>query len=332
MFVLPVGSRSELAKVDFRLAYRSTMPATEKIMDTGPNHINVCICTFRRPRLLQRLLHEVVKQETNGLFTYSVVVADNDGSRSAESVVSEIAATSVIPIVYCVEPRQNISLTRNRAIANATGNFIAFIDDDEFPEERWLLTLFEAYRKYGADGVLGPVKCHFDEKPPRWVIKGKFYERPTYPTGFVIDWTKGRTGNVLLRRQILEDEEAAFSPEFHRAGDQDFFRRMIAKGHVFIWCNEAVAYEVVPPIRWTRTFMLKRALLRGTIRMQHPTSRGRKIAKALIAVPSYTIAIPFSLVLGHHRFMYLLIRLCDHLASLMTFVGIKPIRSQLITD
>jgi len=308
------------------------MSAAEKIMDTGQNHINVCICTFRRPRLLQRLLHEVEKQETNGLFTYSVVVADNDGSRSAESVVSEIAATSDIPIVYCVEPRQNISLTRNRAIANATGDFIAFIDDDEFPAERWLLTLFEAYRKYGADGVLGPVKCHFDEKPPRWVIKGKFYERPTYPTGFVIDWTKGRTGNVLLRRQILEDEEVAFSPEFHRAGDQDFFRRMIAKGHVFIWCNEAVAYEVVPPIRWTRTFMLKRALLRGTIRMQHPTSRGRNIAKALIAVPSYTIAIPFSLVFGHHRFMYLLTRLCDHLASLMTFVGIKPIRSQLITD
>jgi succinoglycan biosynthesis protein ExoM len=260
------------------------------------------------------------------------VVADNDGSRSAESVVSEIAAKSDIPIVYCVEPRQNISLTRNKAIANAIGDFIAFIDDDEFPAKRWLLTLFEAYRKYGVDGVLGPVKCHFDEKPPRWVIKGKFYERPTYPTGFVIDWTKGRTGNVLLRRQILEDGEVAFSPEFHRAGDQDFFRRMIAKGHVFIWCDEAVAYEVVPPIRWTRTFMLKRALLRGTIRMQHPTSRGRKIAKALIAVPSYTIAIPFSLAFGHHRFMYLLIRLCDHLASLMTFVGIKPIRSQLITD
>jgi len=51
-------------------------------MDTGQNHINVFICTFRRLRLLQGLLHEVVKQETNGLFTYSVVVADNDGSRS----------------------------------------------------------------------------------------------------------------------------------------------------------------------------------------------------------------------------------------------------------
>jgi succinoglycan biosynthesis protein ExoM len=295
-------------------------------------HVSVCICTYRRPHLLKRLLQTLEKQETDGLFTFSIVVADNDGGRSAEALVSDFAADAAIAVTYCVQPQQNISLTRNKAIANATGDFIAFIDDDEFPAKRWLLTLFEVCGKYGADGVLGPVKCHFDEKPPRWVIKGKFYERPTYPTGFVIDWTKGRTGNVLLRRQILEDGETAFSPEFHRAGDQDFFRRMIAKGHVFIWCNEAVAYEVVPPVRWTRTFMLKRALLRGTIGMQHPTSRWRRIAKAVIAVPVYTIALPFSLVLGHHRFMYLLIRICDHLASLLTFVGIKPVRSQLITD
>jgi glycosyltransferase involved in cell wall biosynthesis len=282
--------------------------------------------------LLRRLLQALEKQETEGLFTFSIVVADNDGERSAEALVADFAADTAIAVTYCVEPRQNISLARNRAIANATGDFIAFIDDDEFPAQRWLLALFEACDRYGADGVLGPVKCHFDEKPPRWVIKGKFYERPTYPTGFVIDWTKGRTGNVLLRRQILENGDTAFNPEFHRAGDQDFFRRMITKGHLFIWCNEAVAYEVVPPIRWTRTFMLKRALLRGTIGMQHPTSRRRRIAKAVIAVPVYILALPFSLALGHHRFMNILIRLCDHSASLLTFVGIKPVKSQLITD
>ena len=303
------------------------------VVAKASQHICVCICTYKRPQLLRRLLGDLAGQETNGLFSYSIVVADNDHLRSAEAVVKDFAAVATnIPVKYCMQPQQNISLTRNKAIANATGDFIAFIDDDEFPAERWLLTLFQACGKYGADGVLGPVKCHFDENPPRWVIKGKFYERPTYPTGFVIDWTKGRTGNVLLRKQILEDGETGFSPEFHRAGDQDFFRRMIAKGRVFIWCDEAVAYEVVPPVRWTRTFMLKRALLRGTIGMQHPTTRWRRIAKAVIAVPAYTIALPFSLVLGHHRFMSLLIRLCDHLAGLLAVVGIKPVRSQLITD
>ena len=301
-------------------------------MTNETNHISVCVLTYKRPSSLKRLLGDLAKQETVGRFTYSIVVADNDVQRSAETLVSDFAADAPIPVTYCVEPQQNISLARNKAIANATGDLIAFIDDDEFPAKRWLLTLFEACDKYGADGVLGPVKCHFDEKPPKWVIKGRFYERPTYPTGFEIDWTKGRTGNVLLKRQILGAGDSAFSPEFHRAGDQEFFRRMIAKGHRFIWCDEAVAYEVVPPIRWTRTFMLKRALLRGTIRMQHPTSRLSKIAKAVIAVPVYAVTLPLALVLGQDKFMNVLVRLFDHLGSLLTFVGIKPVKNQLVTD
>ena len=62
-----------------------------------------------------------------------------------------------------------------------------------------------------------------------------------------------------------------FRPEFLTGEDQDFFRRMIDRGHVFVWCDEAVAYEVVPPVRWRRTFMLRRALLRGRISLLHPT-------------------------------------------------------------
>jgi succinoglycan biosynthesis protein ExoM len=297
-----------------------------------PDHISVCICTYKRPKLLKRLLGDLTHQETDGLFTYSIVVADNDVSRSAERLVSDLAATTTIPVTYCVQPEQNISLTRNVAIKNATGNFIAFIDDDEFPIKRWLVTLLKACNEYDVDGVLGPVKCHFDEEAPKWVVKGKFYERPTYPTGFVIDWRKGRTGNVLLKRQILDGIEQPFSREFHRSGDQDFFRRMIARGHKFIWCDDAQAFEVVPPTRWTRSFMLKRALLRGTISMQHPTSKFTDIAKSAVAVPAYTVALPFALLLGQHRFMNLLVRMFDHLGRLLTFVGLKPVKSQLITD
>jgi succinoglycan biosynthesis protein ExoM len=296
------------------------------------NHISVCVLTYKRPQALKRLLEGLRNQETGGKFTYSIVVADNDCSRSSEALVSEFSAGIAIPVIYCVEPRQNISLARNKAIANATGDFIAFIDDDEFPTKCWLLTLFEACQKYIVDGVLGPVKCHFDEEPPQWILKGRFYERPTYPTGLVIDWPKGRTGNVLLKKDVFDGTDSPFDPNFHRAGDQDFFRRMIAKGHVFVWCDEATAYEVVPPVRWTRKFMLKRALLRGMIGMQHPKTRARRAFKAILALPLYTVALPFALLLGQHRFMYLLIRVFDHTAGLLTLMGLRPLKNQLITD
>jgi glycosyltransferase involved in cell wall biosynthesis len=260
------------------------------------------------------------------------VVADNDHLRSAEAVVSDFAAASSIPIKYSVEPRQNIALARNKAVENAVGDFIAFIDDDEFPTKRWLLTLFKACKDNNVGGVLGPVKPHFDEEPPKWVVKGKFHERPTYPTGFVIDWRKGRTGNVLLKRQLFEGGEPPFRPEFLTGEDQDFFRRMIEKGGTFIWCNEAVAFEVVPPTRWKIKFMLRRALLRGAISPVDPTFGARDIAKSVIAVPVYTAALPFALMLGQHRFMDLLVRLFHHLGKLLASLGVNPIGDPYVTD
>jgi succinoglycan biosynthesis protein ExoM len=312
--------------------FAETKPVTEKIMDVSRKHISVCICTYKRPQLLQRLLHEVVKQETNGLFTYSVVVVDNDSMRSAESVVSQFASESNTPFMYCVEPRQNISLARNEAISHATGDYVAFIDDDEFPERSWLLLLFKACNEYGVDGVLGPVKRHFDQEPPKWIVKGNFYERVVYPTGTVLDREEGRTGNVILNRRVFEGLEQPFRPEFRGGGDKEFFRRMIEAGYKFIWSADAVAYEVVPPVRWKRTFLLKRALFRGALVPLHATFGPRSVVKSLIAVPAYTLILPFALLLGQHWFMKFLVKLCDHLGMLFALVGIRPMRQPYVTE
>jgi len=295
-------------------------------------HITVCICTFRRPRLLKALLEKLQEQETKGLFTFSVVVADNDSLESGKPTVQEFAILSRIPITYCVQPAQNIALTRNKAIEHTTGDFVAFIDDDELPIKNWLLTLFEAFHKYKVDGVLGPVKPQYEVEAPRWVVKGGFYDRPSYRTGFVIDWRKGRTGNVLLNRKLFLTNEQPFRPDFLTGEDQDFFRRMIDKGHVFVWCHEAMAYEVVPASRWNRSFMLKRALLRGRISLLHGTSRRAEILKSVVAVPAYAMALPFLFMAGQHHFMKYLIKTFDHAGRLLAWLGINPVNEQYITE
>ena len=296
-------------------------------------HISVCICSYKRPEALTQLLYALSDQETDGSFTYSIVVTDNDGRRSAEQVVKDYAARAPVNIIYSLEPRQNIALARNKAVETAEGEFIAFIDDDEFPPKNWLLTLFEALHRYHADGVLGPVKPYFNERPPDWVVKGKFYERRSYPTGFVIDGTKGRTGNVLLKRQLFACAgEQPFRPHFRSGEDQDFFTRMIDLGHKFVWCDEAEAFEIVPPLRWKRKFMIRRALLRGSMAVFRRDFGTTEILKSVIAVPIYMLLLPFALPLGQHRFMYVVIRLFDHVGKLLALHKINPVREPYITQ
>jgi hypothetical protein len=78
--------------------------------------------------------------------------------------------------------------------------------------------------------------------------------------------------------------------------------------------------------------MLKRALFRGAHVPLHPTFGLRDVAKSLIAVPVYTLGLPVALVLGQHRFMSLLVKLCDHLGLLLALVGISPLRQPYITE
>ncbi len=310
----------------------SPMPAMNSDLGTAVDHISVCICTYKRPVLLKRLLQELNQQETDGLFTYSIVIADNDQARSAEAVITEMRATYGVPIKYCVEERQNIALARNKVVENAEGTFVAFIDDDEFPARNWLLTLFRTCNEYKVDGVLGPVRRHFDEVPPTWMLKSRFYDRRVNPTGMRVDWHEARTGNVLLRRQVLLGDAAPFRPEFRAGEDQDFFRRKIDEGRVFVWSAEAEAFETVPPARWKRKYLLRKALLRGATAGLQPGSKVKGIGKSLIAIPLYAVALPFAFVLGHHHFMTLLVKMCDHLGKLLIWVGINPIREQYVTD
>jgi succinoglycan biosynthesis protein ExoM len=224
-----------------------------------------------------------------------------------------------------VEPQRSIALTRNIAVHNAVGDFIAFIDDDEIPEKQWLQTLFTTCNKYGVDGVLGPVKPLFENGTPRWIVKGKFYDRPCYETGLVLVHGQTRTGNVLIKECVLRDTDSPFRPEFRAGEDVDFFRRAIEQGRVFIWCNEAVVYESVPPSRWKRTYLVRKALLRGACAALRPTVGVRDITTSVLAVPIYGFALPFAALLGQHRIMDLLLRLCHHLGKLLALIGINPI-------
>jgi glycosyltransferase involved in cell wall biosynthesis len=298
-------------------------------IETRP-HVSVCICTFRRTELLQRLLDGLRDQATDGRFTYSVVVCDNDSERSAEATVGVYEASVPFAVRYCVETRQNIALARNRTLEVATGNFVAFIDDDEIPPRQWLLTLVDACVRYAADGALGPVRPHFDVEPPKWVVQGGFYNRATYRTGTFINWRQGRTGNTLLRRSILSALPVPFRPEFLSGEDQDFFRRAIAAGQRFVWCDEAAVVEVVPPVRWNRSFMIKRALLQGAAAVADRSPR--RVVTSVIAAPLYLAALPLTLGLGQARFMRCMVKLCAHVGTLCAAARITLVSQPYVTE
>ena len=303
----------------------------QQLSHSHKNHICVCICTYKRPELLERLLSKLELQNTEGLFDYSIVIVDNDKLKSGKQAVQSYAAQSNLSINYYVQPEQNIALARNSTIENSRGNFIGFIDDDEFPDQNWLLNLYKAINSYRSDGILGPVIPHFEKPPPKWVLKGGFFDRPTHLTGHIMEWRDTRTGNALLKKELFRDGKPWFDPIFGSGGeDRDFFRRKIEDGYVFVWCNEAPVYELIPPERCKKSFMLRRALLRGQGALKHPCIVPLTVIKSIVAVSIYTVALPFLFIMRRHVFMKYLIKDFDHIGKILSLCGITLIKEKYI--
>ncbi|MGB9149750.1 MAG: glycosyltransferase family 2 protein [Burkholderiales bacterium] len=267
-------------------------------MSEKTQHIDICIASYKRPQLLGRLLKSIANQRIPIGVTVGIIVVDNDPAGSAVDVVQN-ASRAGQPVRYFMQPKKNIALTRNMAAANADGEYIAYIDDDEYAEENWLTHLYDTLQKYQADMVFGPVICEVPENAPSWLVNGRFFEWKRYKTGTEIP---GRgTGNVLIRADSIPDRRAPFNPKYGLSGgeDTDFFRRMQMTGAKLIWCDEAVARETLVPERFSVGFLIRRAFRHGQIFAEiyvKPKSLLRKVPWFFYRIVLVVIALIGALV------------------------------------
>jgi hypothetical protein len=97
-----------------------------------------------------------------------------------------------------------------------------------------------------------------------------------------------------------------------------------------VWCNEAPAFEIIPPSRWKRTILLKRALVRGKMALNKSRSKPLSVIKSMAAVAVYTAGLPLGFLMGHHIFMRYLIKNCDHLGKVLAFFGIDWVKEKYV--
>ena len=302
-------------------------------MAAGRARISVCVCTFRRPLLLERLLQRVKEQRLDPNLEIDVVVVDNDRDRSAESIVRKYEEATTLPVTYVCEPVQNIALARNAAVRAAGGELIAFLDDDEWPVENWLVTMFDTMARTGSDGALGPVVPEYPAGAPAWLGKADVFDRRRPATGTTVTHRDARTGNLLLRKALIAEDGEWFDPAFGTTGgeDSDFFGRQLARGRTFVWCNEAVAFETVVPERWGVGFHLKRQWRSGAISGSRMRRRAESeglavLREAAFLVGGLALSGP-ALLLPRHIAVHVWLKTAYSLGFLGAFVGVwRPAR------
>jgi glycosyltransferase involved in cell wall biosynthesis len=214
-----------------------------------PVDLTVAVCTRDRTDLLRDCLESVLALR-GGDRSFEVLVVDNDPPDDA----TERLVSSLDGVRYVREPLPGLDFARNRALAEASGELVAFLDDDVVVDRGWLAGLEEAIAENpDAAAVTGLVL------PAELVTRAQvLFERrggfgrgfqklryagqtlpgnPLYPTGAGIF---GAGCNMVLRREVVQslggfDEALDTGPPLPGGGDLDIFYRVVRADHPLVY-------------------------------------------------------------------------------------------------
>lgn len=235
--------------------------------------LSVAICTYNRAALLVRALESVAKQTLPGN-TLEILIVDNGSSDGTRDVVAKLQLKNPA-IRYVVESKPGIAHARNRALAEARGDYLAFIDDDAWADPKWLENLVAPIQSVRPtpECVVGPVSLVWDGKRPEW-FPARFesllcrYDMGAVPRfleagGYLL------TTNSLFHRETLLSLGGMRTDLGHRrkvligGEDNDVFNRLVANGSRVYYEPNARVFHPVPKERQTRRFLLRRLFWDG---------------------------------------------------------------------
>jgi len=234
--------------------------------------LTVAIPTYRRGPLLAELLAAMAAQLPADA---ELVVIDNDPAGSARAVAAAEPRAR-----YVAEHARGVVNARNRAVAEARGDWLAFVDDDELPRPGWAQAVL-AEIAAGSDASFGMVLPRFLEPVPAGLeaMLNDLYTRDLKrPAGAEVSdlWAHVGTGNSLFRRATCFTESTPFSLSFNASGGEDvnFVRTLIARGVKLRWMPDAVVEEIVPGDRAALDYVRTRKYSHGQQRVIFVRGRG----------------------------------------------------------
>jgi glycosyltransferase involved in cell wall biosynthesis len=209
--------------------------------------LSVAICTRDRVATLKRCLDSLLPLQQK--YGFELLVIDN--APSDDTTAKLVKRSS--PARYVLERRPGLDFARNRAWMEATGDLIAYLDDDVVVDWGWVAGLQEAWGENSDaaafTGLAMPLRLDttaqvlFEKRGgfQRGFDKNRFGRKmpgnSLYPCGAGIF---GAGCNMAFRREVLRDiggfdEALDTGAPLPGGGDLDIFYRIIRAGHVLVY-------------------------------------------------------------------------------------------------
>lgn len=179
--------------------------------------VSIIVPFYNVENYIEKCLQSLVNQTLEDI----EILLVNDGSQdTSEAIAKQFAEKYPNKIIYLEKENGGLSDARNYAIPYAKGQYIAFLDSDDYVETNMYEEMYNKAQKEDLDYI----ECDFLWEYPDKTLesKGKQYsnKKEMFIHTRVVAWNK------LIKREIVQNHHLEF-PKGYRYEDVEFFYKLL---------------------------------------------------------------------------------------------------------
>jgi glucosyl-dolichyl phosphate glucuronosyltransferase len=229
--------------------------------------ISVILCTYNRSESLAKALESAAALKLPQALEWEVLVVDNKSTDRTRDVVDDFCRRDPNHFRYLFESQQGKSYALNAGIREASGEVLAFMDDDVTVEPTWLNNLVAPLLDGEWAGSGGRILPEQSFIPPPWLPREERYALAPlvmFDCGpNACDLSEPPFGtNMAFRREMFE-KYGRFRTDLGprpgaeiRSEDTEFGRRLLTGGERLRYEPSAVVYHAVSQKRLDKKYFL----------------------------------------------------------------------------
>jgi glycosyltransferase involved in cell wall biosynthesis len=231
------------------------------------HQLTVIVPTYQRSASLLRTLASLQEQDIQ----LEILVVDNAADVALCTALERFNGDARYPVRWIPESALGLHHARRTGVLNATGELLAFIDDDVTFAPGWARAYVEAFAAHPEMAAAGgPSHAAWEEPPPEWLLalvarRPMFFQLSLRDLGPEpsFDETESFWGlNMAIRTSALI-AVGGFNPDAvgHRHlgdGEGGLFRKLRASGARVGYLPRALVYHHIPPRRMTIRYLRDR--------------------------------------------------------------------------
>lgn len=205
--------------------------------------VSVIIPVYNVEQHISQCLESVVTQTYKNI----EIIVVNDGSTDKSEEIIKSYLEKFENIIYIYQENKGVSEARNLGFKNANGEYILFVDSDDFLDKNMIEKMYDNASKYQSDVVIsGHVRFYGAHSCKNEIINYDEYENNIYNGNQVLDLmlsfrVRGYLWDKLFKRDMLIENNFILEPNRYI---EDWFPviKQISKSRIVTFVNEPLYY------------------------------------------------------------------------------------------